>query len=94
MRSRLPYDESYLILTMLSESILSDLLRSGLLMDRYDWNKSTGMLSDLMRSGLPHDTSHLILQIQSESMLSDLLRSGLLKDRHNWKKFTGMLSDL
>ena len=42
VRSGLPYNESYLIQPMLSESMLRDLLRSGLLKDRYDWIKVNG----------------------------------------------------
>ena len=46
---------------MQSESILSVLLvlRSGLLKDRHDINKSAGVLGDLMRSGLPKDSLYL-----------------------------------
>ena len=76
---------------MQSESMLSDLLKSGLLKDRHDRYKSAGMLSDLLKSGLLKDRYD---RYKSMGMLSDLLRSGLLKDRHNINMSAGMLSDL
>ena len=41
-----------------SKSMLSELIRSGLLKDKHDRNESAGMLSDLLRSGLPIDKLH------------------------------------